>query len=287
MKLPSWQVIATVHWGSAVPKGRPGDFARYTLGYDVDVARGVVYQREPDCLQKNFTHVLAESGATVVLGMHPHVPQGFEKYRTQNGRSALIVYSLGNFISKGGFEETLPSPSFLGRGYNSETSLLYRRTAPFAYFKLRFDKDKGWAEASCMSYLPLTRRLVTRNRKRKGKQENIPWEVYTEVADQTSKEFSFLTSVFGQLDPRGGTFPSAKWVSNGKGQLQCHSLTALSTTKVDDSVQPPWYYTNPKSGKKLETAHLQCMKCEKHLGSSTANGMSNKKKVDQEAVESG
>jgi len=94
--------------------------------------------------------------------MHPHVSQGFEKYQTASGRNVLIINSLGNFVSKGGWEATLPPPWFLGRGYNSEESLLYRRTSPLVNFNLRFDQRRNWAEASCLSYLPLWRRLEVR-----------------------------------------------------------------------------------------------------------------------------
>jgi poly-gamma-glutamate synthesis protein (capsule biosynthesis protein) len=40
-----------------------------------------------------MSHELIDYGADVVIGSHPHVPQGFEMY---NGKP--IFYSLGNFI---------------------------------------------------------------------------------------------------------------------------------------------------------------------------------------------
>jgi len=46
----------------------------------------------PSPQQIEFAHKLIEGGATIILGHHPHVIQGIEKYK--NG---LIVYSLGNF----------------------------------------------------------------------------------------------------------------------------------------------------------------------------------------------
>ena len=46
----------------------------------------------PSPKQINLAHELIESGATIILGHHPHVIQGIEKYK--NG---LIAYSLGNF----------------------------------------------------------------------------------------------------------------------------------------------------------------------------------------------
>ena len=46
----------------------------------------------PSPKQINLAHELIDSGATVILGHHPHVIQGIEQYK--NG---LIAYSLGNF----------------------------------------------------------------------------------------------------------------------------------------------------------------------------------------------
>jgi len=46
----------------------------------------------PSPKQINLAHKLIDSGATLILGHHPHVIQGVEEYK--NG---LVVYSLGNF----------------------------------------------------------------------------------------------------------------------------------------------------------------------------------------------
>lgn len=43
--------------------------------------------------QKQFAHFLVDCGVDLVIGMHPHVMQGFEVYK---GR--YIFYSLGNFL---------------------------------------------------------------------------------------------------------------------------------------------------------------------------------------------
>ena len=52
--------------------------------------------REPDVA---LAHRLADAGALLVLGHHPHVLQPLELYPLADGRTALIAYSLGNFIS--------------------------------------------------------------------------------------------------------------------------------------------------------------------------------------------
>ncbi|WP_413568422.1 CapA family protein [Bdellovibrio sp. HCB117] len=60
---------------------------------------GVEYSHTPDSKQKNFARKFLEAGATAVIGSHPHVLQPWEKYVTTDGREALIVYSLGNFVA--------------------------------------------------------------------------------------------------------------------------------------------------------------------------------------------
>ncbi len=67
-------VIFTPHWGQ--------EGAHQPLKSDREYARAAI-----------------DTGATAVLGAHPHVLQPWEKYRTADGRDGLIIYSLGNFIS--------------------------------------------------------------------------------------------------------------------------------------------------------------------------------------------
>ncbi|MBP7283045.1 MAG: CapA family protein [Leptospiraceae bacterium] len=54
---------------------------------------GVEYNPEPTKEQKKQARELIEAGFAAVIGHHPHIPQGVEKYK--NG---IIIYSLGNFI---------------------------------------------------------------------------------------------------------------------------------------------------------------------------------------------
>ncbi len=67
-------LVVSVHWGiEYAPAPRPED---------VDVA-----------------HKMLETGASVIVGHHPHVLQPVETYTTQDGRNTVIFYSLGNFLS--------------------------------------------------------------------------------------------------------------------------------------------------------------------------------------------
>lgn len=57
---------------------------------------GVEREYYPTSLQIEYAHLAIDNGADLVLGHHPHVLQGIEKY---NGK--YIIYSLGNFCFGG------------------------------------------------------------------------------------------------------------------------------------------------------------------------------------------
>jgi len=65
----------------------------------VSLHTGFEYQEAPSALQQELAHAAVDAGADLVLGHHPHVLQGLERYR-----GALIAYSLGNFVFD--FDET-------------------------------------------------------------------------------------------------------------------------------------------------------------------------------------
>jgi poly-gamma-glutamate synthesis protein (capsule biosynthesis protein) len=60
---------------------------------------GTEYEQQPRQEDVDLAHQLADAGALVVLGHHPHVLQPVELYRRTDGRTAVIAYSLGNFVS--------------------------------------------------------------------------------------------------------------------------------------------------------------------------------------------
>lgn len=62
----------------------------------VSMHAGVEYQTAPNSAQKEIARYAVDQGADLVLGHHPHILQGIEKYK---GR--YIVYSLGNFCFGG------------------------------------------------------------------------------------------------------------------------------------------------------------------------------------------
>lgn len=60
---------------------------------------GVEYVGQPREAEVALAHRLADAGALLILGHHPHVLQPIELYHREDGRVAAIAYSLGNFVS--------------------------------------------------------------------------------------------------------------------------------------------------------------------------------------------
>ncbi len=60
---------------------------------------GKEYEQQPFAEDVELAHRLADAGALVVLGHHPHVLQPIELYPRADGSVAVIAYSLGNFVS--------------------------------------------------------------------------------------------------------------------------------------------------------------------------------------------
>ena len=77
-------------------RGNGSDFVIVSMHY------GNEYSMSPNKDQEKISHELIDYGADVVVGAHPHVPQGIEMY---HGKP--ICYSLGNFMFDLGTESTL------------------------------------------------------------------------------------------------------------------------------------------------------------------------------------
>ena len=77
-----------------------------------------------DAVQKSIAHYAVKQGANLVLGHHPHVLQGIEKYK-----GAYIVYSLANFCFGG---NTNPP---------DKDTMIYQQTFTFKKNKLQKSND--------------------------------------------------------------------------------------------------------------------------------------------------
>ncbi|MFT8323036.1 MAG: CapA family protein [Bacillus sp. (in: firmicutes)] len=60
---------------------------------------GIEYERFPNEEQKELAQFLVDQGVNIVFGGHPHVLQPMEWLKNKQGDKALVVYSLGNFLS--------------------------------------------------------------------------------------------------------------------------------------------------------------------------------------------
>lgn len=60
---------------------------------------GTEYVYEPTEYQKKYIYELTDAGADIIICSHPHVIEPYEMIQTENGNSALVYYSCGNFIS--------------------------------------------------------------------------------------------------------------------------------------------------------------------------------------------
>lgn len=76
-------------------------------GVVVSVHFGTEYERYPNDTQLELSSFLAEAGADLILGHHPHVLQPLEWIETKDKRNVLVAYSLGNFWSgqKGDYKD--------------------------------------------------------------------------------------------------------------------------------------------------------------------------------------
>ncbi|WP_079509083.1 CapA family protein [Mesobacillus jeotgali] len=109
---------------------------------------GNEYQRFPAENQKELAQFLINEGVDIIFGHHPHVLQPMEWLTAADGRKALVVYSLGNFLSgqmwdykdigglatvqvtkrvtPGGTEITLDHPEFLPTFVSSSRQSNYK-----------------------------------------------------------------------------------------------------------------------------------------------------------------
>lgn len=109
------------------------DFYSYIRGisglYDLlilAVHDGLEYRHRPLKRKERFFRGLAEAGADVVWGHHSHVLQHWEKYTTEAGNQALILYSMGNFIS-GQSWNTDPEDSENARNATGDSGIVQSR----------------------------------------------------------------------------------------------------------------------------------------------------------------
>ena len=60
---------------------------------------GTEYLYAPTKSQRSWAQFLADAGADLIIGTHPHVLQPVEEVTARDGRAVPVFYSLGNFVS--------------------------------------------------------------------------------------------------------------------------------------------------------------------------------------------
>ena len=60
---------------------------------------GIEYRTTPTIYQTSWAKAMAEAGADLIIGTHPHVPEPLEWITTEEGKEVLCYYSLGNYAS--------------------------------------------------------------------------------------------------------------------------------------------------------------------------------------------
>lgn len=60
---------------------------------------GTEYVYEETSYQKDYANIMAEAGADIIIGGHPHVVEPLKYIETSDNRTVPVYYSLGNFIS--------------------------------------------------------------------------------------------------------------------------------------------------------------------------------------------
>jgi poly-gamma-glutamate capsule biosynthesis protein CapA/YwtB (metallophosphatase superfamily) len=60
---------------------------------------GIEYQRFPSIVQKELAVKIANDGADIIIGHHPHVLQPMQWITRKDGKKSFVAYSLGNFLS--------------------------------------------------------------------------------------------------------------------------------------------------------------------------------------------
>ena len=91
---------------------------------------GVESSALPTDLQKKLAHTAIDNGADLIIGHHPHVLQGIEKYKGK-----YILYSLGNFCFGG------------NRNPSDKDTMIFKQT-------FRFNKDKKLLLEDNVSVIP-------------------------------------------------------------------------------------------------------------------------------------
>jgi poly-gamma-glutamate synthesis protein (capsule biosynthesis protein) len=151
---------------------------------------GEEYQAKPRASEVELAHDLFEAGADVILGTHPHVLQPIEIYRAADGRTCMVIYSLGNFVSNQSRNYAWGvSPEKVG---DTRDGALLR----FAAVKRDYGEGGVRVELADVSFLPLWTENDRRSRHGK-EQPEIKVVGIARALERTRAELDALKAALG------------------------------------------------------------------------------------------
>jgi poly-gamma-glutamate synthesis protein (capsule biosynthesis protein) len=115
---------------------------------------GVEYATSPMAEQRDWARQLVEGGVDVILGHHPHVLQPVELIEAADGRTGLVAYSLGNFISSQSAQYR-PGVQSLATGYTRDGALLRFSVVKRSWRDPSGGPDRIRAELQDVEVIPL------------------------------------------------------------------------------------------------------------------------------------
>jgi len=145
---------------------------------------GREYLRLPTARQQELSHTIAESGADIIIGHHPHVLQPPAYITTSKGNKVFVAYSLGNFFTgQRGLYRQIGAYMELGLKMNYEKDL-HERIEFSPSFKLTFVDSKDQKDYT----MYLLKDIVDKNESIKTDMgEFDSKEIYSEMRKHMSK----------------------------------------------------------------------------------------------------
>lgn len=116
--VPYWDAEANAALIELVRRESP-QYDLFILSYH----GGNEYQLQPNRQKWRLFNALADAGADIIWGHHPHVLQPIEFYPRPEGNCGVIMYSMGNFVSSQPIFLS-PSDSMVPRAYTGDSAIV-------------------------------------------------------------------------------------------------------------------------------------------------------------------
>jgi len=147
---------------------------------------------------------------------------------------------------------------------------LLRRTSVLLQFQLQWDHTKNWATVSCLSYVPLYRRLTDVGFVEAvlAAENMTTYEIHVAPvsASEQPREHAFVAEHFGPLRDYasgGGTYDGSAWQDESSiqdSEFSCYPLCDAPVTTVDGGLYPSVAHQND-DGSAQAVASGYCRKC--------------------------